>query len=277
MMIFWQQMIGLLPFEWAKFAFMQNALLAALLASLLLGVLGTMVISRQMAFFSDAIGHAALTGVAIGALLGLGDPLWAMLIFSALLALSFSFLRQRTKASADTVIGLIMSFAVALGIVILSRRGGFSRYSQYLIGDILSVGPADIVKLLVLLMAVAGFWVFYFNQIMLLSLSPSLAKSRRINTGLAEAAFSVMTALVVTVAIQWVGLLVINALLILPAAAARNLAGNMRQYLWLSAGFGLAAALTGLIASYYWSTASGATMVLAAMAIYLATLVFKRK
>ena len=277
MMSFWQQMIGLLPFEWAKFSFMQNALLAALLASLLLGVLGTMVISRQMAFFSDAIGHAALTGVAIGALLGLGDPLWAMLIFSALLALSFSFLRQRTKASADTVIGLIMSFAVALGIVILSRRGGFSRYSQYLIGDILSVGPADIVKLLVLLVAVAGFWVFYFNQIMLLSLSPSLAKSRRINTGRAEAAFSVMTALVVTVAIQWVGLLVINALLILPAAAARNLAGNMKQYLWLSAGFGLAASITGLIASYYWSTASGATMVLAAMAIFLLTLAFKRR
>jgi len=277
MMSFWHQMTGLLPFEWAKFAFMQNALLAALLASLLLGVLGTMVISRQMAFFSDAIGHAALTGVAIGALLGLGDPLWAMLVFSALLALSFSFLRQRTKASADTVIGLIMSFAVALGIVILSRRGGFSRYSQYLIGDILSVGPADIAKLLILLLAVAGFWMFYFNKIMLLSLSPSLAKSRRINTGLAEAAFSVMTALVVTVSIQWVGLLVINALLILPAAAARNLAGNMKQYLWLSAGFGLAASLTGLIASYYWATASGATMVLAAMAIYLATLPFKRR
>jgi len=277
MMTLWQQIIGMLPFEWAKFAFMQNALLAALLASLLLGVLGTVVISRQMAFFSDAIGHAALTGVAIGALLGLGDPLWAMLIFSALQALSFSFLRQRTKASADTVIGLIMSFAVALGIVILSRRGGFSRYSQYLIGDILSVGPADIVKLLVLLLAVAAFWVFYFNQIMLLSLSPSLAQSRRINTGLAEAAFSVMTALVVTVAIQWVGLLVINALLILPAAAARNLAGNMRQYLWLSAGFGLAASITGLIASYYLATASGATMVLAAMAIFLLTLVFKRR
>jgi zinc transport system permease protein len=277
MMVLWQHVIGLLPFEWAKFAFMQNALLAALLASVLLGVLGSMVISRQMAFFSDAIGHAALTGVAIGALLGLGDPLWAMLIFSALLALAFSFLKLRTKASADTVIGLIMSFAVALGIVILSRRGGFSRYSQYLIGDILSVGPADIVKLLVLLLAVAGFWVFYFNKLMLLSLSPSLAKSRRINTGLAEAAFSVMTALVVTVAIQWVGLLVINALLILPAAAARNLAGNMKQYLWLSAGFGLAASLTGLIASYYWATASGATMVLAAMAIFLLTLVFKRR
>ena len=277
MINFWQQMIGLLPFEWAKFSFMQNALLAALLASLLLGVLGTMVISRQMAFFSDAVGHAALTGVAVGSLLGLGDPLWAMLVFSVLLALSFSFLRQRTKASADTVIGLIMSFAVALGIVILSRRGGFSRYSQYLIGDILSVGPDDIAKLLILLMAVAAFWVFFFNRIMLLSLSPSLAKSRRINTGLAEAAFSVMTALVVTVAIQWVGLLVINALLILPAAAARNLAGNMRQYLWLSAGFGLASALAGLIASYYWATASGATMVLAAMGIFLLTLAFRRR
>ncbi|MBI4726949.1 metal ABC transporter permease, partial [candidate division TA06 bacterium] len=226
---------------------------------------------------SDAIGHAALTGVAIGALLSLGDPLWAMLIFSALLALSFSFLRQRTKASADTVIGLIMSFAVALGIVILSRRGGFNRYSQYLIGDILSVGPADIAKLMILLLAVAGFWIFYFNKIMLLSLSPSLAKSRRINTGLAEAVFSVMTALVVTVAIQWVGLLVINALLILPAAAARNLAGGMKQYLWLSAGFGLAASIAGLIASYYLATASGATMVLAAMGFYLLTLVLKRK
>ncbi len=275
-MSLWYWLTGLLPFDWLSFAFMKQALLAVILVSYLFGLLGSQVINQQMAFFSDAIGHAALTGIAIGAIMGLADPTWAMVVFSGLLALAISWLRRFSLTSADTVIGLFMAFAVALGIVILSRGGGFARYSGYLVGDILSITPAEIRNLLVLILAVTVLWVLYFNQLMLISLNPSLARSRGIKVWLIEAMFSLMVAVVVTVSIKWVGLLVINSMLILPAAAARNISGNTRQYVWWSIAISLASGIAGLIASYYLSTATGATIVLMSMGIFVITLGLKK-
>jgi zinc transport system permease protein len=275
-MSWWYWLTGLLPFEWLGFAFMKNALLAVILVSGIFGLLGAQVISRQMAFFSDAIGHAALTGIAIGALLGLSDPTWAMVAFSGFLALAISWLRRVSLSSADTVIGLFMAFAVALGIVILSRGGGFVRYSGYLIGDILSITPTQIGQLLALLLAVAVFWLLCFNQLMLIGLNPSLAQSRGIRVWLLEALFSLVVAVVVTVSIKWVGLLVINSMLILPAAAARNVARNTKQYIGLAVLISLTSGIAGLAVSYYLATATGATIVLAAMAVFLLTLGLKR-
>ncbi|MBU1356962.1 MAG: metal ABC transporter permease [Candidatus Edwardsbacteria bacterium] len=272
----WYWLTGLLPFDWLSFAFMKQALLAVILVSYLFGLLGSQVINQQMAFFSDAIGHAALTGIAIGAIMGLADPTWAMVIFSGLLALAISWLRRVTLTSTDTVIGLFMAFAVALGIVILSRGGGFARYSGYLVGDILSITPAEIRNLLILILAVTVLWILYFNQLMLISLNPSLARSRGIKVWLIEAMFSLVVAVVVTVSIKWVGLLVINSMLILPAAAARNISGNTRQYVWWSIVISLASGVSGLIASYYLSTATGATIVLISMGIFMVTLGVKK-
>jgi zinc transport system permease protein len=269
--------MGLLPFEWARYAFMHNALLAVLLVSLLFGLLGSMVVNQQMAFFSDAVGHAALTGIALGALLGMGDPLWSMAGFSLLLALGITLLRRRSGAPPDAVISLLMSFAVALGVVILSRQGGFARYTQYLIGDVLSVTPAGLALLLVLLLAVLLFWLLLFNRMLLLSLNPSLARSRRVPVFLLESVFSALVALVVTVSIQWVGLLVISSLLVLPAAASRNVSGNVSKYLMLSVLISLTSGVAGLIFSYYWATATGATIVIFAMGFYLVTLVWEKK
>jgi len=276
LMNLWYWLTGLLPFDWLSFAFMKQALLAVILVSYLFGLLGSQVINQQMAFFSDAIGHAALTGIAIGAIMGLADPTWAMVIFSGLLALAISWLRRFSLTSADTVIGLFMAFAVALGIVILSRGGGFARYSGYLVGDILSITPAEIRNLLVLILAVTILWILYFNQLMLISLNPSLARSRGIKVWLIEAMFSLVVAVVVTVSIKWVGLLVINSMLILPAAAARNISGNTRQYVWWSIAISLAAGIAGLISSYYLSTATGATIVLISMGIFVFTLGLKK-
>lgn len=275
-MNWWYWLTSLFPFEWLGFAFMKNALLAVILVSGIFGLMGSQVISRQMAFFSDAIGHAALTGIAIGALLGLSDPTWAMVAFSGFLALAISWLRRVSLSSADTVIGLFMAFAVALGIVILSRGGGFARYSGYMIGDILSITPAQIGQLLALLLAVAVFWLLCFNQLMLIGLNPSLAQSRGVRVWLLEALFSLVVAVVVTVSIKWVGLLVINSMLILPAAAARNVARDTKQYIGLAVLISLASGIAGLAVSYYLATATGATIVLAAMAVFLFTLGLKR-
>lgn len=266
-----------LPFEWAQYSFMLNALLAVLLVTPLFAILGTMVVNNKMAFFSDAIGHSALTGIAIGVLLGLQDPLAAMLAFAILLAIGISLVKAKGKSSPDTIVGVFSSAAVALGIVILSRGGGFAKYSNFLIGDLLSISTNQILMLVVVLFLVLLFWAVFFNQLLLVSVNPSLARSRGVRAGAIEIAFSIITAVVVTISIQWVGILIINSLLVLPAAAARNIAVNMRQYHLIALGIAVLSGLCGLICSYYWGTATGATIVLWASILFILSLFGKAK
>lgn len=266
----------LLPFEWARHLFMKNALLGVLLVTPVFGLLGTMVVNNRMAFFSDALGHAALTGIAIGVILGVGQPLWSMVAFSLLLAFLILVVKRANLASTDTVIGVFSSGALALGVVLLSLHGGFAKYSVYLIGDLLSISTSDLLMLAVALVVVLALWLTVFNKLMLVSVNPTLARSRGVNANLFETIFTMVTAVVVTVSIQWVGILIISSLLILPAAAARNVAGNMRQYHALSVGIGMLSGVSGLIFSYYWGTASGATIVLVAGVFFIVTFLMKR-
>lgn len=266
-----------LPFQWAQYTFMLNALLAVLLVCPLFGILGTMVVNNKMAFFSDAIGHSALTGIAIGVLLGMRDPLAAMLAFSIILAIGISLVKANGRSSPDTIIGVFSSSAVALGIVILSRGGGFAKYSNFLIGDLLSIIPQEILMLLIVLIIVLLFWAGLFNQLLLVSVNPSLAGSRGIKVRRIEIGFSIIVAIVVTISIQWVGILIINSLLILPAAAARNIAVNMRQYHLIAVFIAVISGLSGLILSYYWGTATGATIVLCASLFFILTLFWQSK
>lgn len=272
----WSLLMDSLPFEWAHFPFMQNALLAILLVAPLFALIGTLVISNQMAFFSDAIGHATLTGIAIGAILGLPDPSWAMMGFCVLLALAVTVLRRYSKVPADTLIGLVMAFAVALGVVLLSRGGGFAKYSVFLIGDFLTITPAEIGRLAVILLLVGVLWIVYFNRFALTFLNRSLAQSRGVDIWAMETFFACIVALVVAVSIPWVGLLVVNSLLIIPAATSRNLAKNSRQYVLIAFCISLVAGIAGLVFSYYWGSATGATVVLVAMVLYIFSLLLRR-
>lgn len=275
-MIAWHELIGRLPFEWAHYAFMRNALLAVLLLAPLYAALGGMVVNRRMAFFSEAIGHSALTGVAIGTLAGLADPLGAMLPFAALLAGGISWIRRHSSVPSDSVIGLVMAFTMSLGVVILSRGGSFARYAAYLVGDILTLAPRDLALLAALLPAVGILWAGWYNRFLLAGLNPPLAVSRGLRVGALDTAFSVVVALVVTLSIRWVGLLVVNALLILPAAAARNLARRASAYLVWALAISGASGVLGLVTSYYANTAAGATIVLFAMAFFALTLAARR-
>lgn len=274
-MSFWHAMASHLPFEWARYAFMQNALLAVLLMSPLFALLGCMVINKQMAFFSESVGHATLTGIALGVILGLQDPLWSMLAVAVLLALGVSFLRRHSAASTDTVIGLAMAFTVALGVAVLSRGGGFAKYSRYLIGDVLTITPAELARLAVLLAGVAVVWVVFFNRIFLVSIHAPLARSRGIRVAFVESLFAVVVALAVTVSIQWVGLLVINSMLILPAAAARNIARDTPRFILAAVGISLLSGVLGLVSSFYWGTATGATIVLFSMGFFVISVVLR--
>ena len=270
-------MDALLPFEWLHYTFMKNALLAILLITPLFGMLGTMAVDNRMAFFSDALGHSALTGIAIGVVLGIGNQMVSMLIFGILWAVLITFVKHNSKMSADTIISVFSSTSIALGLVILARGGAFAKYSSYLVGDVLSVTPGDLLALLVTLIATAVFWVLLFNPLLLTSVNAPLAQSRGIRAKLTEYAFTVLVAVAVMMSIRWVGVMLINSLLILPAAASRNVARNAAWYMRLSVLIALCCGVAGLVLSYYLNTSAGAAIVLCAAAVYFVTLPLRRK
>lgn len=262
---------ALLPFQWLAHDFMKNALLAILLVTPLFGLLGTMVVSNRMAFFSDSLGHGAFTGIALGVLLGSKTPLGSLLVFSVLFALLITYIKNKSRVSTDTVIGVFSSTAIALGLMVLSYGGGFNKFSAYLIGDLLSIAPRELELLAGVFLSVAAVWVLLFNRLFLVSINPALAASRGVKAVQIEAAFAAVLAVVVAVSIQWVGILLINSLLVLPAASARNVARCVRQYHGLSVVFSLFSGVAGLVASYYADTAAGATIVLVAAAVFFLT------
>ena len=280
-MDFWYWLVGLLPFEWAVpggMYFMKNALLAVLVISPLFGLLSTMVVQSRMSFFSDALGHSAFTGMAIGAIVGFIDPMWCAVLFAILFALLFTLVRRRTNMASDTVIGVFSSTAVALGIFLATLGGkSFTKFNNLLLGDILSVEPAKIALLAMILLVVAVLWVCSFNGLMLSAVHPALADSRGVKVFWQEAVFSAAIAVVVTVSMTWVGLLVINSLLVLPAAAARNLARNQRQYHLFSVLGAVAAGVAGLMTSYYVGTSAGASITLYLALFFAVTFLFRRK
>ena len=270
---FWEA----LPFEMLHWHFMQNALLALLLLAPLFGLLSTMIVTGRMSFFSDALGHSAFTGSAIGCICGLA-PTAGAVAFSVAFALLFSYVRSRSNQAADTLIGVFSSTAVALGIFIATLGGGsFTKYNKYLIGDVLSVTPAEIGILAIVLICVAVFWVIFGNRLVLVSIHPQLAASRGLKVKSTQTGFTVCIAVVVTLAINWVGLLMLNSLLVLPAASARNVAKNLRQYHALSVLFALTAALVGLTVSYWLGASTGAAISLCLALIFTISFLFRKK
>jgi zinc transport system permease protein len=261
----------LLPFGWVEYDFMKNALLAIIIITPLFGILGTMIVNNRMAFFSDALGHSALTGVAIGTLLGIMNTDLSMLVFAIIFALLLNRIKRRKTVSTDTVISVFASFSMAIGLVILSRGGKFARYSALLVGDILSISIKEVGLLFIILLVTILFWFCCFNKLHAISVNEALAKSKNIRIYLLEDLFSIIIAVIVMSSVKWVGTLIINALLILPAAASRNIASNLREYHLFSVLISLYSGITGLIISYFIGTATGPTIVIISAIIFFIT------
>ena len=268
-------LLGALPFDWLQHGFMKNAFLAVLLVTPLFGLLSTMVVSNRMAFFSDSLGHGAFTGLAVGVLLGWLSPLLSLVAFSVVFALLITYIKNRSSASTDTIIGVFSSTGIALGLMLMSRGGGFNKYSSYLIGDLLSISPEEIGSLFFVFLAVVLVWALVFNSLLVLSINASFARSRGVATFLTEGLFASVLAVVVAVSIQWVGLLIINSLLVLPAAAARNIAQDVKSYHLLSVAIALLSGVAGLLLAYYCNMAAGASIVVVAAAVFFLTLLLK--
>jgi zinc transport system permease protein len=270
-------LMSVIPFEFMEYGFMKTALLAVILISPLFALLGTMAVNDKMAFFSDALGHSAFTGIAIGVILGLRNPVISMLAFAVILGLAITRVKESGTASTDTIISVFSSISIALGIVILSRNGGMSKYSAYLTGDILTITNGEIISIAVVLVISYIIWIKIYNKLLLVSINPSFSASRGINNRLMENIFVVMVAVSVMLSVKWIGILTINSLLILPAAAARNISLNSKQYHFYSLVIGLFSGIAGLIMSFYLDTSAGASMVLAAAVVYFITLSLKNK
>ena len=271
-MSIWYAIWDMIPIEMFHWDFMKNALLALLIMSPLFGLLSTMIVTGRMSFFSDALGHSAFTGIAIGAICGMAAPIGAAVVFSIVFALLFSYVRSRSNQAADTLIGVFSSAAVALGIFVATLGGGsFTKYNKYLIGDILSVSPGEIGMLALVLLAVLVFWICCANRLTLTAIHPQLASSRGIPVELSQTLFVTAIAVVVTLSISSVGLLILNSLLVLPGASSRNIARNLREYHGFSVLFALAAGIGGLVVSYYLGCSAGAAICLILTAIFAIT------
>ena len=259
-----------------SYDFMINALLAVLLIGPLFAILGTMIVMKKMAFFSDALGHSAFTGIAVGVLCGIASTEISMIGFAVIFALLLNHIKKRNPSNVDTIISVFASVATALGLCVLSFGGNFSEYSSLLVGDILSISRKEIIYLLIIFVVALVFICLTINQLNAISIHTTVARSHNIRVQLIEDIFAVIIAITVMLSIRWVGLLLVNALLILPAASSRNISENMREYVIYSVVFSLFSGLLGLFISYFINIATGPVIVIVAAIIYFATYLYSK-
>ena len=222
-------------------AFMQRALLAGLFLGPLCGLLGVFVTARRMSFFSDTIAHAALAGVAGGFLLGFQEPTLPVIVFCVAVALLILWLRDNTQLLNDTIMAVLLSSSVALGVVLLSfQRSRWADLDKYLFGDVLSVSSADVALAAGVAVGVAGILLARLNDLTLLTAHEELAHVAGIRVRALNRVFVILLTLTVALSIRLLGIVLVTSLLVIPPATARSLAGNLRRQILLSIALGLA-------------------------------------
>ncbi len=261
----------LIPFECMQVRFMQRALLGLLLIAPMSAAMGVQVVNFRMAFFADAISHSAFTGVALGLILSI-DPRWTMPAFGLLVGLGIMWTQRRSSLANDTVIGVFFSGVIAFGIAVVSRNKNVARNVQrFLYGDILTIGDSDIWAMMALFAALLAFQAYGYNRMLYLGLSPTLAEAHRVRVAVYQFLYAGLLSLVVIFSVWAVGVLLVTAMLIVPAAAGRNFARSAGAMFWLALVVGITSAVGGLLISAQdWArTATGATVILVAFAWFL--------
>lgn len=271
-----------LPGAWAEHTFMRYALIECILLTPICAAMGVKVVNFRLAFFSDAISHSAFAGVAIGfvlhALMTAFDPRVAMIAFGLAVGLGIAVVRRKTDLSSDTVVGVFFSTVVALGIAIITTQRQTQNFEAYLYGDILTLDPADLGLSALLAVLVLGFMTLNFNRLLLVGLNAELAHSRGAAVKLHDYLFSLLLALVVTTSIRTAGILLVTALLVVPAATARNVARTAAGMFWWAMFLGLASGLAGTFISFRLdNVGTGAAIVLAAASLFALSLLVQRR
>jgi len=258
------------------YAFMQRAFITALLVGVLCSTMGTYVILRRLSFIGDGIAHASFAGIVIAYLKGANYYLGAGIV-AVVTALSIGFVHRKGRISLDTTIGVLFTAAFALGIFLMSRQRSYSVDLQsFLFGDILSVGARDVLMIVALGLFVALAIGLLYRALLYTSFDPVVAQASGINAPLIEYALLVMLALTIMISLQAVGIVLVAALLVTPAAAAYQLTTRFARMMALSALFGALCAIGGLYLSYYLASSSGATIVLMATLLFFASIGVKQ-
>lgn len=269
-------LIGLLPLDCLQARFMQQALLGLLLLTPMAAVLGVEVINFRMAFFSDAIGHSAFAGVALGLILAV-NPRLSMPLFGVLVGLAVMVVRRKSNLSADTAIGIVFSAVVAFGLAVVSRASGVARdMQQFLYGDILTISEGEIAFLGLLFLGMLLFQAVGYNRLLAIALNPVMARVHGIRVALWQYLFAGLLALVVMFSVWAVGVLLVTAMLIVPAATARNLARTAGGMFWWASLAGISSGFAGLtLSAQDWlATSSGATIILVSCCWFAASCVW---
>ncbi len=246
--------------SWLSAPYVIRGFLAILLLSLICGMVGSLVVGNRMAFLSDALAHCAFAGVTLGLLLSFAGNFiehqdWliptVMVSFGILVGLAIAFVRENTSLASDTIIGVFFAFAVGLGVMLMGalRRSSYINPESFLFGSILATEESDIVVLMGLLVATAIIIGLTYNATVFASFNPSLARSRGVRVRLCNYVLIVLLAMIVNLCIKVVGALLINALLVVPAATAANVARGSRSMFWWTVSVSLVAGVAGLCLS----------------------------
>jgi len=266
---------GFLPSS-LEYGFAVNAVLAGLIIGPVLGLLGTLVVVKRHAFFSEAVGHSALTGVAIGILLGESytGPYGALFGYCILFGLGLNYLKNRTGLTADTLIGVFLSLSLALGasvLLILAGRINVHILENVLFGSILTVNETDITVLAVVAVLVTVPVVIFYNAFMLASFNPSLAAVRQVRVKTLDYLFILLVTVVTVASVKVIGAVLVGALLVIPAAAAKIISRSLNMFVTLSTVFALIATLSGILVPMEMAlpVPSGAAIILSAGCLFL--------
>ncbi len=263
--------------EWLSPGFMQNALLGGLLVSLVCGLLSVFIVLRRMAFVGAGISHSAFGGVALGFLLQV-DPFWTGLIFSILVAFLIEGVQSRGRIEEDTAIGIFFAAAMALGVLFLhfSRTYNVDIFGV-LFGNILAIGPTQLMQVAVVAVIVLLFILFFFKELVFISFDEEMAWVCGTPVKTLRYLLLAMLALVVIVSIYLVGIVLVSALLVIPGAVARNLTQHIRSMILVSTGVAVGATLAGLEMSYQIDLPSGATIVILLAVLFLMATMWGRR
>ncbi|BAZ01129.1 ABC-3 protein [Tolypothrix tenuis PCC 7101] len=253
-----------------QFPFMQRAIAGAVMMGILGGLLGCFVTLRQLSFFSHAVGHAALVGVALGVLLQL-NPTWMLLPFTLVFGVIVLYLIDKTDLASDSVLSIVLSGALAIGVILTSLIKGYrGNLMSVLFGDILAIDATDLMLTLLLLLGSSVFLLSTLQQQILLTLNADVAQVQGVPVQLYRYGFVILLSLAVAVAIKAVGVLLVNAFLVIPAATAKLMSHHFSRFLILSVIIGSSSSVAGMIVSGLFNLASGPSIVLVQFLVFVA-------
>lgn len=260
-------------FESLSMPFIQRALLAGILTGFLGSYYGVFIVQRKMSFMGDGLAHAAFGGIALGLLLG-AEPLWIAIPFTVLVSLAISYVKNKTRLEIDTTIGIFFSISVALGIIFLSMRKEYTVDAfSYLFGSVLFVFPVDLwIASGLALVSILTIFI-YWSRWAYSTFDAELARTERLKVEGDDYVLSVLISLSIVVSIKLVGIILMAAFLVIPAASAKTVSRSFIGMTLLSVCIGIASSIAGLLISLMTDTPSGATIILVQAVFFFVLLI----